>query len=371
MKKIVTVTFGREGDRGYRIVIESGILGRLPHLVRESWHGRRVFIITDTNVECLYGRSLLRRFFESGSDAALLSFDAGEQAKQSRTVQSLYTHLLSLGIRRDSLIVALGGGVVGDVAGFVAATILRGVPYVQVPTTLLAQVDSSVGGKVGINHPLGKNLIGAFQQPAAVWIDPAVLKTLPRAEYRNGLAEVVKIAAALDRKFFGFLTRHARTVAAGDQRLLPRVIARAVELKAAVVARDEREAGVRKTLNVGHTIGHAIEAATGYAIKHGEAVSLGMAAESAIAAHMGLLKRRDFQRLVALQRALRLPVRFPSVKNRGRFRSALALDKKGDGQGTRFVLLTGIGKVMIGVDVPSVFIEHLLAEPSLLGKSYR
>lgn len=371
MKKIVTVGLGKTVDRTYRIIIEPGLLDRLPQRVGESWRGSRLFIITDTNVERLYGRRLLQRFFDAGTDATLLSFAAGEQAKHARTVHSLYTHLLALGIRRDSLVVALGGGVVGDVAGFVAATILRGVPYVQVPTTLMAQVDSSVGGKVGINHPLGKNLIGAFHQPSAVFIDPDVLKTLPRAEYRCGLAEVVKMAAALDGKFFRYLKTNARSIAAGNPRLLPFIIVRAVHLKAGVVARDEQEGGLRKILNVGHTIGHAIEAATRYANRHGEAVALGIVAESAIAVQMGLLHRRDFMRLVGLLRALRLPVRFPAIKNRSAFFAALASDKKAEGDSTKFALLTGIGKVMIGVDVPSVFLEQLLAERSLFGNSHR
>jgi 3-dehydroquinate synthase len=368
-KKVITVNLGEGGERTYRIVIEAGLLGRLPRLLGDSHPaGRSVFIITDSNVERLYGRRLLRGFSEANIDATLLSVASGESSKSADTVQALHTHLLKLGIHRDSMILALGGGVVGDVAGFVAATILRGVPYVQVPTTLLAQVDSSVGGKVGINHPLGKNLIGAFHQPAAVFIDPDVLKTLPRAEYRNGLAEVVKIAAALDRKFFRYLQRNARAVAEGNARMLPAIIARSVALKAAIVERDERDRGLRKVLNLGHTVGHALEAATRYATRHGEAVALGMVAESAIAVQLGLLPQRDFENLVRLLRAFKLPVQFPTVKNRSLFLSALAGDKKAEQGGTKYVLLAGIGKVALGVDVPSVFIQQLLAERSFIGR---
>ncbi len=365
-KKVITVNVGKGSERTYRIVIEAGLLGRLPRLLGDSHlTGKRVFIITDSNVERLYGRRLLHRFFEANIDATLLSFPSGERSKSAGTVQSLHTHLLKLGIHRDSMILALGGGVVGDVAGFVAATILRGVPFVQVPTTLLAQVDSSVGGKVGINHPLGKNLVGAFHHPAAVFIDPDVLKTLPRAEYRNGLAEVVKIAASLDRKFFRYLQRNARAVAERNARMLPAIIARSVALKAAIVERDERDRGLRKVLNLGHTVGHALEAATRYATRHGEAVALGLAAESAIAVQLGLLPQRDFESLVRLLRTLKLPVQFPAVRNRMLFLSALAGDKKAEEGVTKYVLLAGIGKVTLGVDVPSVFIRQLLAERQL------
>lgn len=332
----------------------------MPVLISQTWNGKNIFIITDSNVERLWGGQLQRRLFDAGIEALLLSFPAGERSKNVRTVHALHTQLLSNCIRRDSLIIALGGGVVGDVAGYVAATVLRGVKYIQVPTTLLSQVDSSVGGKVGIDHPLGKNLIGAFHQPAAVFIDPDVLRTLPQSEFRNGLAEVVKIAAAIDKKFFASLERNAHRITKTNQRLLAEIISRSVVLKAAVVEKDELESGLRKALNLGHTIGHAIEAATKFSIKHGEAVSMGMVAESRIAVRLGLLKEDDFQRVVRLLRTLRVPTRIPIIKNKSKFFSAISSDKKAEGNKTKFVLLNGIGRSAIGVDVPIAQLDFIL-----------
>ncbi|MER3524305.1 MAG: 3-dehydroquinate synthase [Ignavibacteria bacterium] len=358
----VTVSLERAPQRTYNVFIEAGMLDRVAERVRATWHGRRVFIITDTHVERLFGRHVLGTFVHEGVEAKMTSFAAGEQSKTAATVQRLFSFLLRHGIDRRSLIVALGGGVVGDVAGFVAATILRGVPYVHIPTTLLAQVDSSVGGKVGINHRLGKNLIGAFHQPVAVFVDPNTLETLPRAEYRNGLAEIVKIAATRDATLFAHLERHPTAIAQAKLSVLVDVIARAIALKASIVERDEREAHLRKTLNVGHTIGHAIEAASGYTIRHGEALAMGLAAETHLAVAMGVLVPAVRARIVRLLRAFGLPVRFPVIKQRARFLSALAADKKAEGGTPTFVLLEDIGKVMIGAKVPSVFIQQLLAD---------
>ncbi|HXF99888.1 MAG TPA: 3-dehydroquinate synthase [Bacteroidota bacterium] len=360
MRRIINVNLGRGPERTYRVIVEDGLIDRAADLIARTWHGKRVFVISDSNVGPLYGGELLRRFLGAGMDAALLNVAAGEASKDARTVQALYTNLLRLGIHRDSLIIALGGGVVGDVAGFVAATIVRGVPYVQMPTSLLAQVDSSVGGKVGINHKLGKNLIGAFHQPAAVFIDPQVLRTLPQAEFRNGLAEVVKIAAALDAPFFRLLERKVLALAKRDPKLLPSVIARSVALKARIVERDEKETGLRKALNLGHTIGHAVEAALQYRIRHGEAVAIGMAAECSIAVEMGLLHSKTRDRVVRLLEQCGLPVRMPRIERRSRFLSALALDKKAEAGSPRFTLLREPGKVVVGVDVPTAFVNQLL-----------
>jgi 3-dehydroquinate synthase len=238
--------------------------------------------------------------------------------------------------------------------------VLRGVKFIQVPTTLLAQVDSSVGGKVGIDHPLGKNLIGAFHQPSAVFVDPILLKSLSDREFRNGLAEVAKIAAALDGRFFELLERKGRQIRKGNSELLEEIISRSVRLKAAVVENDEFESGLRKALNLGHTIGHAIESALDYRIKHGEAVAIGIVAESSIAVKLGILRQQDCNRVIALLKALKLPTKFPVIKQRARFLSALSSDKKAAGSGSRFVLLNSIGSSTIGVDVPHSFIEQLL-----------
>jgi len=324
------------------------------------WKGARVFVITDSNVRRLYGRRLHADLLLGGVDAWLIDFPAGERSKNADVVHSLHTQLLSNGVRRDSVIIALGGGVVGDVAGFVAATILRGIRYVQVPTSLLAQVDSSVGGKVGIDHPLGKNLIGAFHQPETVVIDPLLLETLPDREFTSGLAEVVKIAAALDASYFRFLERNAARIRSRNIRTLTGMIVRSVGLKASVVARDELESGLRKTLNLGHTIGHALEAASSFGMRHGEAVAMGLAAESRIARDMGLLTTADLARLLRLMERLGLRFSFPRLKEKQRFLSSLQSDKKSIDASPKFVLLKRMGCSVVGVDVPRPFVETIL-----------
>jgi len=289
----------------------------------------------------------------------LIDFPPGEKSKNPSVLGMLQTALLEGGVRRDSLVVALGGGVVGDVAGFAAATVLRGIRLVQVPTSLLAQVDSSVGGKVGIDHPAGKNLLGAFHQPSAVYIDPTVLQTLPEAEFRNGLGEVVKIAAALDPEFFRWLEQHAMEILSGKAVVLRGLIARAVRLKALVVEKDERDSGVRQSLNLGHTIGHALEAATGFTLRHGFAVAIGVAAEATIAHRMGYLRGADLRRILHLLRRLHLPTGTPRVRSRKRFFDALAADKKGVATGIRFTLPAGIGCCALGTEVPRAIIEEV------------
>jgi 3-dehydroquinate synthase len=229
-----------------------------------------------------------------------------------------------------------------------------------VPTTLLAQVDSSVGGKVGIDHPAGKNLIGAFHQPRAVYIDPLVLKSLPERQFRNGLAEVVKIATALDGQFFRYLTRHARSLTRTNSKLMETVVVRSAGLKAAVVEKDEYEGSLRKSLNLGHTIGHAIEAASNFRISHGEAVSIGMVVEAEIAVRLGLMERADKTVLERSLKALKLPTRVPRIGNRRVFFDALSVDKKSVGGKTKFVLPAGIGCSAIGVDVPLTLIEAIM-----------
>ncbi len=343
------------------IRIGAGLWNTLPLEWTRKWRGSQVFIITDSTVKKLYGRRLLRELLLKNVDAWLIDFPAGEASKDADVINTLHTQLLEHGIRRDDLIVALGGGVVGDVAGYVAATVLRGVRYIQVPTTLLAQVDSSVGGKVGINHPLGKNLIGAFYHPSAVYIDPEVLRTLPLGEFRSGLAEVVKIAAALDASFFRFLEKNASRINRKDKQVLTEVISRSIRLKAEVVEKDEREAGLRKTLNLGHTIAHALEVALGYTLRHGEAVAVGLVAEAKIAVEMGLLSRREQERLLQLMKALKLRTSFPRLRSKAKFFDALAADKKAVGEFTKFVLLKRIGYSVVGVDVPTPFIEEVIS----------
>lgn len=357
----ILVRLPREKERSYPVIIEPGCLQRFPELIGPAGGSGAIFLITDSHVGRLYGRVMLRLFARRGS-CVMIDFPAGEKSKNLSVLWMLHAAMLEAGVRRDSVVVALGGGVVGDLAGFAAATILRGVRLVQVPTSLLAQVDSSVGGKVGVDHPAGKNLIGAFYQPSAVFIDPNVLQTLPKLEFRNGLVEAVKIAAALDPTFFLWLERHARTLVPGNPGAMTGLIARSVELKADVVRRDERDTGLRQALNLGHTIGHALEAASGFTLRHGFAVSIGMAAEAKIARRLGYMGGRDVGRMLRLLQILRLPTRIPPLRNRARFYRALAADKKGDLTGTKFTLPAGIGVCALGVDVGRDVIEAVMGE---------
>ncbi len=347
-------------DRTYPVLIEPGLLKKLPTLLNDRWKGRALFVVTDTNVGRLYGRAVKRRLQRAGRDVTLIEIPAGEKSKSIDMYHALLTALLENHVRRSSVVVALGGGVVGDLAGFAAATALRGVTFVQVPTSLLAQVDSSVGGKVGIDHQLGKNLIGAFFQPSLVIIDPAVLKTLPAAEFRNGIAEIVKIAAALDKRFFALLERRAHQLKPANVQLLTSVIATSVGLKAAVVMKDEQEAGLRKALNLGHTFGHALEAASKFRLRHGEAVAAGMILEGRIAVTTGLLPLGEFRRLQRLLDAVGLPTRLPSGLNVKSVLDHLALDKKADADGPLFVLPKIMGMSAIDVPVPVRLIRSVL-----------
>jgi 3-dehydroquinate synthase len=344
--------------RPYAIQVHAGLFHTLPRLLEEQDGCPRSFIITDTHVGRLYGSTLQRRLWLRGHDVLLLGVPAGELSKNIRTVDSLHTQLLRHGVTRNSLIIALGGGVVGDLAGFVAATILRGIPWVQVPTSLLAQVDSSIGAKVGINHPLGKNLVGAFYPPRAIFTDPGVLRTLPRNEFRNGLAEVVKIAFAADPLFFGWLERHRAVISRENLPVLKKLVPRSASLKAAIVSRDATDTGIRKMLNFGHTVGHALETAAGYRIPHGRAVSIGLAVESHMSVRMGLLPAGEQERLTGLLVTFRLPVKIPAGVDRRRMLAALAVDKKTTDGAIMFALPRKMGDMRTAVRVPEALIRE-------------
>ena len=355
-------------DRSYTVEIKPGILAEIPMLLSRSEGKRHMFVITDANVARYYGRTLAGRLTAAGCEVTLLEVPAGERSKVAATVNRLYTGLFRGGIRRDSLVIALGGGVIGDLAGYLAATALRGVRLIQVPTSLLSQVDSSVGGKVGIDHPAGKNLIGAFHQPAAVYIDPEALTSLPSDEFRNGFAEVIKIAAALDAPFFAMIERNIARIRKENTALNTKIVETAVALKASVVEKDEHETGLRRVLNLGHTIGHALESSGGFALKHGEAVAIGMALESRISVELGLLSAQDCRRLTALLEAAGLPSSRPESINERAFMSAIALDKKSNVSGARFVLLRRIGECATAVPVPAELIRKTMGLVSTKSK---
>jgi 3-dehydroquinate synthase len=309
---------------------------------------RRAVIVTDTSVEALYAVHVQSALSNYGFTAHIVSIPPGEDQKSLGTVQRVYDRLHELQCGRDTTVIAVGGGVVGDLAGFVAATYHRGIPYVQVPTTLLAQVDSSVGGKTGVNLPYGKNLIGAFYQPRFVCIDVRTLATLPERELRSGMAEVIKYGAILDRDLFGELERNIDALLQPDLNLFGGIIERCCALKASVVAQDERESGYREILNFGHTVGHAIEASAGYAVlTHGEAITWGMTAEAWMSVDAGGLPAGDADRLNALLARLSPPA-IPAGIDPDMLYRAMYADKKVRSGKLRFSLLDGIGKTVFG-----------------------
>jgi 3-dehydroquinate synthase len=336
------------GSRAYPIHIGSGLISRAelyaPHLA-----GGSAAIVTNDVVAPLYLQKV--RLALQGARVAEIVVPDGEQAKGWETLNRVFDALLEARCGRDTLIVALGGGVIGDLAGFAAAVYQRGVAFVQVPTTLLAQVDSSVGGKTAINHVLGKNMIGAFHQPRAVISDVATLGTLPGRELRSGLAEVIKHGLALDAAFFEWLESDLEKILNKDPTALAYAVRRSCELKARIVAEDERESGVRALLNFGHTFGHAIEAATGYGPwLHGEAVAAGMVMAAELSELMGYLKKTEVSRVRALLQRAGLPVHGPALAPE-RLLELMALDKKAAKGKTRFVVLEAMGRAALRADI--------------------
>ena len=357
MEQTVKVNLGK---RSYTISIGAGNLARIGTQAASMERARNAVVVSDARVAALYGRQVADALSAAGLAASLLSFPAGEVHKTLATVSALMDGLFAVQppVDRSTLVIALGGGVSGDVAGFVAATALRGLRYLQCPTTLLAAVDSSIGGKTGVDHPAGKNLIGAFHQPSAVVVDVRTLKTLPVEELRNGLAECVKHAVIRDLSLLDFIETHADALLACDEQLMATLIARNVTIKAAVVSADEREAGQRAHLNFGHTIGHAIETLGGYgAMGHGHAVSLGMAAACHLAARRNLSDAAIGRRVEGLLRRLGLPVRHAGLDGK-KIWQLMQHDKKALGGKVRMVLPTGDGRVELFDDIAEAEVLH-------------
>lgn len=334
------------GERSYDIEIGAGNLPEAGQFLAERETVSHAVVITDENVEKPHAHQVAESLAEASATVDLVVIEPGEQSKSIDTATALWERLLQLGADRKSMVVAVGGGVIGDLAGFVAATYGRGIRFVQVPTTLLAQVDSSVGGKVGINLPEAKNMVGAFLQPRGVLIDTATLETLPDREYRSGLGEVVKYGVILDAPFFEYLEAHAAALVRRDHDVLREVVARCCRLKADVVEKDEREeTGLRAVLNYGHTFAHAFEALTHYhQLLHGEAVAIGMLCASRLAEHLGRVDEAFTGRQHDLLAALRLPIELPRL-NRDQILRAMMHDKKVEHGRLRFVLPTRMGHV--------------------------
>ncbi len=303
------------GDRSYEILIQPGILSQIGQVLQDAGCSGRVGIVINPLVNKLYGRVVNRALTQAGFSPFFIIIPDGEQAKTIRWLSKILDALVKQRVERQDMILALGGGVTGDVAGFAASVYLRGIPFVQVPTTLVAQVDSSVGGKTGVNHPQGKNLIGAFYQPRMVVIDPRVLKTLPPRQWIAGLAEVIKYGMIADKPFFEYLEQHVEGLRNQSDDVMPHVLRRCCEIKAGVVAGDEHESGRRRILNYGHTVGHALEA-WGHYKKwiHGEAVGLGMALEGSLAHYLGMCSKDVVERQDDLIKRVGLPSNMPKMK---------------------------------------------------------
>jgi 3-dehydroquinate synthase len=349
------------GERSYTIEIGTGNLRTLGAQANRWCRVEHAVVITDQNVEAPYAQQAAESLAASGAAVDMLVVEAGEETKSVESAAGLWDQLLALGADRTSVVFAVGGGVVGDLAGFVAATFARGLAYVQVPTTLLAQVDSSVGGKVGINLAGAKNMVGAFCQPVGVLIDTAVLATLPDREYRAGLAEVVKYGVILDADFFAYLESHVPQLAARDADVLEHVITRCCRLKADVVEADERETtGRRAVLNYGHTFCHAFETVTGYnRYLHGEAVAIGMLCASRLAERLGRVDAAFTARQRKLLADLGLSVDVPAVDH-GALLAAMSHDKKVEHGRLRFVLPVRLGHVELVGDVPEADVRAAL-----------
>ena len=359
------------GSRSYDIKIGTGLLARVGRDCARLALSRRCVIISDRNVAPRYGQAAQEALTKAGFAAALVTIPAGETAKSLRTLKACYDQLAAQRLERKSFIVALGGGVVGDLAGFVAATYLRGLAFVQVPTTLLAQVDSSVGGKVGLNLKAGKNLVGAFHQPRLVLCDLATLASLPMREYRSGLAEVIKYGIIYDAGLFRRLERDLPRLLRRDERTLAAVIARCCEIKADVVRQDETESGLRAILNFGHTVGHALEAISHYGkYLHGEAIAIGQVAAAKLSAQVLGLPAEEVERIERIFQRAGLPTQMKlNAPQRQKILTATSLDKKVSGGEIKFVLARRIGVVEFGHQVPLAVIEQTLSlQPSTLNR---
>jgi 3-dehydroquinate synthase len=350
------------GNRSYVIKVGSGLLARLGAECAALKLGQRCAVITDSHVGKKFAKPVLQSLAASGFEPALVTVPAGEKSKRLAMVEHCHDRLAAHRLERKSFVVALGGGVVGDLAGFVAATYLRGIPFVQVPTTLLAQVDSSVGGKTGVNLKAGKNLVGAFYQPRLVLCDLDTLKTLPEREYVSGLAEVIKYGIIYDAVLFAQLEHNLPKLLQRDPATLASVVARCCEIKAEVVGQDETESGLRAILNFGHTIGHAIENSSGYGkFLHGEAIAMGQVAAAKLSRAVLGLASDDLARIEKLLLHAGLPVKFKSnPAKRKKLFAAMQLDKKVSGGEIKFVLADRIGRVKFGCKVPAGLIEQAL-----------
>lgn len=349
-------------EKSYNIYIGHNLETTIIDFFKTQKYSQKALIITDTNIAPLYADNIKDLLSQAGFIAKIAVIPAGEQSKSLSVAETLYTQAIEHGLDRKSPIIALGGGVVGDLAGFIAATFMRGVPFIQMPTSLLAQVDSSVGGKVAVNHALGKNLIGAFYQPQAVFMDLNMMKTLPSREISTGLGEVIKYGFIYDHDFYTYLTKHKHEILQLQPEALIHIIARSCEIKADVVSKDECEAGLRAILNFGHTLGHAIEKETNYAVyNHGEAVAIGMVGASKLSFKLGLIPQDIVDKMCKLLTDMNLPLKAKDCDPQKIYQDIFH-DKKTVNGKVNWLLLKDIGTVCISKDVPEKLVKETISE---------
>lgn len=349
------------GERSYKIYIGKDLTD-IGDIIKEYKLDRKIMVVSNPVVDSLYGDKIKGSLEKAGFSVLEAEIPDGEEYKTQEEANVLYDECMKSRLERQSGILALGGGVIGDLAGFVAATFMRGVPFIQVPTSLLAQVDSSVGGKVAVNLPTGKNMVGVFYQPKLVYIDPSVLKTLPKEEFSAGLAEVIKYGVIRDEEFFSFLEDNIDKIKALDESALEKIITRSCEIKASVVQEDEREKNLRAILNYGHTIGHALETLTEYKVyRHGEAVAIGMVYAAKIASLTKICDETLTGRLTGLLKKVDLPVAISDKLKHEDIIKLLKVDKKVKDEKVRFVLPEAMGKVVIRNDITEEIIKKALS----------
>ncbi len=353
----IKVNLDKKISASYEIFIGQDILDRIGMILSKNDYASRYVIITDSNVGTLHGERFLMTLKEMGTPVDMIEFPAGEASKNIDTMLDIIKKLIGLGVDRRSALIALGGGVVGDIVGFVASVYMRGIPYYQIPTTLLAQVDSSIGGKTAIDLPEGKNLLGSFYQPSGVFIDLSFLNTLPPREFNCGMAEIAKYGIIDDVELFNLLESEIKAIRDRDMTRLSMIIGRSCRIKKGIVEIDEKESGLRRILNFGHTIGHAIEAELDYSISHGDAVSIGMVAAARISEKLKYLHSEDRERIESLIKDIGLPYRIPGSINTEGILSRLKMDKKKEEDIIKFVLLKKLGMPFVKGGVPEEIIK--------------
>ncbi len=360
--KTLKVNLDKKTLLSYEIRIGKSIIDRMILLIAKNHKATRYVIVTDSNVNRHYGQILLTSMIQAGMQASLMEIPAGEPSKNIATVMDITGKLLASGADRGTVLIALGGGVVGDLTGFIASVYMRSIPYIQIPTTLVGQVDSAIGGKTAVDLPQGKNLLGTFYQPRAVFADVNFLNTLPDKEFNNGLAEIIKYGIIEDEKMFKFLEENMDAVKSRDSDHLLKIIETCCRIKKSIVEIDEREQGLRRILNFGHTLGHALEAVSDYALSHGEGVALGMIAAAKLSVKMNYLSEGELIRVEKIITRAGLPAKIPASFVAGKVIARLKTDKKKKDDQVHFVLVKKIGMPFVSASVSEELIENVLEE---------